>query len=226
MGCCEIHNSNAYLSPISIHPSILLKEKRNSPSPKSVRFEISFTKYKNLQVEEDFSPVWYEPILDQSTSTWELHRKSEVFEFSYTIEGQKILSILKINFSFEIIPENLICLLNNPKYRATWDVSIRRLEILLGDKNLDALVGLLPRTDENIQLYERKVRKFKDVYCLYYLPHRQETLDYYFLVELKEKKILNIYLKEDIEEDFAQYLENKMNWTMRLIGELKAYQMF
>lgn len=226
MGCCEVNRTNAYLSPIQMHHSILLKEKRKTPSPKTVRFEISFTNFKSLIIEEEHSPNWYESILHNDYSSWESHIKSDRLDFSYFLEDSKIFTMLKLKFNFEISHECLICLVNNPKYRVGWDTSLKRIEILIGDNNLDAHVSLLVDSSENSQVYERKVRKLGEIFCLYYLPHKQETLDSYFLLEVNDKRTVKLYFKENFQGDLTQFLDAKKNWAMRLFAEVMVYQMF
>ena len=226
MGCCEVHGAGTYLSPIQIHHSILLKEKKKSPSPKTVRFEISFTNFKSFDLEVEHSPTWYEPILKDDYLSWEIYLNSDRLDFSYFLEGSKIFTLLKLKFHFEISQECLICLLNNPKYRVSWDTSLNRIEILIGDNNLDAHVSLLGKINNVSQVYERKVRKFGETVCIYYLPHKQEKLDSYFLLEINDKRTVKLYFKENFQEDLTQFLDSRKNWAMRLFSEVMAYHIF
>jgi hypothetical protein len=224
MGCCEVHSSDNYLSVTRLHPSILMKEKRNSSQSKRVRFEISFNNYKNLTIQEEEPPDWYSSILSTDFSTWEKYSNSTFADLYYIVNDGKLFTAVKVELTFEINHETIICLINNPKYRIAWDLNLRKMEILFGDCSLDAMIEMIEMGNESIKLLERKVRKFGDSVCCFYVPLKDETLDSYFLVSLIEKKTIVCYFKENLEEDFLPLVNQKLLWATRLIEEVLIYK--
>ena len=224
MGCCEVHSSSNYLATNTLHPPILLKGKRNSSQSKRVRFEISFTKYKNLTIQEAETPSWFKSILETDFSTWEKYNNSTFTDIFYSIDKGKLFTVAKVDLAFEINHETIICLINNPKLRLAWDLSIKKMEVLFGDHNQDALIEVIDMESESPKLYERKVRKFEEAFCCFYFPHKDDSLENYFLISITESNVITAYFKEDAELDCLPLVNQKLLWATRLIDEVLIYK--
>ena len=224
MGCCEVHSSANYLSANTLHPPILLKGKRDSSQSKRVRFEISFTKYKNLTIQQAEAPFWYSSILETDFSIWSKYNNSTFTEIFYCIDQGKLFTVARVGLAFEINHETIICLINNPKYRLAWDLSIRKMEVLFGDCNQDALIEVIEMGSDSPRLYERKVRKFAENICCYYFPHKDDDLENYFLISMKKNNMITVYFKEDAEKDCLPLVNQKLLWTTRLFEEVLIYK--
>ena len=222
MGCCEGHSYSPYLlSPKSAaaYHSILLKEKRPSHN-KHVRFEISYTNFKELSIREELEVPWYVSDLANGYD-WEYYKSSEKLSLHYIKEETKILISSTLSLNSTTGHKSIICLLNNPKYRLIWDNDLRTMEVLFGEANLDATVSLMDKWEDKARLYERNVRKFGSGVYIHYAPFDENLKDNFLIFAIHSPDKLQIYWKEDLTEDYEFDLHKKFIWANKLYDEIQ-----
>ena len=221
MGCCEGHSISPYLlSPRSAaaYHSILLKEKKPSKN-KKVRFEISYTNFKELHVkEETFIPSYLSSL--SNIDEWKEIKTTQNISIKYSEESNKMLTSATLTLNTPSGHESIICLVNNPKYRVLWDTDLRRMELLFGDRNLDATVGLLEKWEEKPRLYERNVRKWGQTYYISYTPFDENLKDNFIIFLIHSTDKLQIYWKEEIQTPLDLEIEKKFIWCKKFIEEI------
>lgn len=226
MGCCETHDTSSLLSPYynSKSSSILLTEKRPSKGNKKVTFDISFTNYRHLDIKEDSLETipWYYTELQIETSQWQMHNDSKGIKIKYQVVDDKLYANTMIILKSQITYEDIICLINNPKYRMKWDTDMLKMEILFGDANLDSTLSMSKKTYPSAQLFDRVVRKYRDLYIISFVPYEDALKDNYFLIVIFVNCKLEIFYKESAK-DLRPSMENKFLWAQRLNDELIAH---
>lgn len=222
MGCCEGHSYSPYLlSPKSAaaYNSILLKEKRPSHN-KRVRFEISYTNFKELNIREELDAPWYSSDLTNGQE-WEYYKSSDKLELNYIKVENKILISSTLSLNSTTGHKSIVCLVNNPKYRLIWDSDLRKMEVLFGEANLDATVSLMEKWEVQARLYERNVRKYGTVVYIHYAPFDENLKDNFLIFAIHSPDKLQIYWKEDLTEEYELDLEKKFIWANKLYDEIQ-----
>jgi hypothetical protein len=225
MGCCQFPNSNSLLSPRDhlSYPSILLPERRPSRSGKTVTFDVSLT-YSELNIKEDPShDDWFETILSQNTENWTLHSVSNSIQLRYTLIENTLLVHATIQINVLIGHETILCLINNPKHRLRWDCEIEKMEVLFGDRVLDATICFHAKNRNKVQLFERTVRKYKDFYMISYLPYDDKKRESYSLIAVCATGKIEVFYREKLDELYKE-LERLQVWANRLNDEITIYK--
>lgn len=225
MGCCEGHTLSPYLlSPRSAaaYHSILLKDKKPSHN-KKVRFEISYTNFKELQVkEESIIPPYITNL--SNVNEWKEFKKTHNVLLMYTEESNKVLTSAELTLNTPSGHEAIICLVNNPKYRILWDTDLCKMELLFGDRNLDATVGLLERHETKPRLFERNVRKLGQSYYITYLPFEETKKDNLLIFAINSSEKLQIFWKDNKVGNTNSELEKKLVWCKKFIDEIQEHK--
>lgn len=221
MGCCEFQVPSTYFlsnSDKSRYQSILLNKKRPSLPKKTVRFEISVMNFKQLLIPEEINAPWYESISNTDTSAWTIFKTNENISLKYSVEHNKLFTSLLMTLDMMISHETIISLLNNPKYRTLWDNDIKKMEVLFGDKNLDASVIIENKFSDKSRLFKRIVRKYNENYYIVLTAFAEANEKNFIVVTINGCDELIINWIEDSE--CLKEQDQKFYWANKLYDEI------
>ena len=220
MGCCEAHLQP--LSPGQNHfRSILL----HAPRPrlkKKVSFKLAPANFKNLAIQEIRESIpWYISLLDCDTSDWSAFKLTGAVRSRYVAHGSKLNTRITIILNVILGYEAIVSLINNPKYRLQWDTNITKMEIVLGDANLDATICFSYLDEGKSEIIERTVRKYNEMYMIVCvtLDKNSEDKKNYFVACIYPSNKIEMFFQEDFC-DLFDALETKQEWAHRLSKEI------
>ena len=239
MGCCEFQIPTSYAlssNEKNNYQSILLKRnnrtrklplevnnnnKRNkNKQNKRVRFEISSNNFKTLAIPEESQSTWYEGVANSDTSNWPVYKENQNVCLKYTTEANKLYLCLSIALNVIVGHKEIVCLINNPKYRVIWDTEVKKMDLLFGDCNLDASVIIEDHNCERSQLFKRKVRQCKGNFFIIHSPYEECFKMNCMVVAIYNSDRVIVHWVEDASEESQKLKENKFVWGNRLLEEI------
>lgn len=223
MGCCQTHLAADNLRTLTKSHSILLKVPKKRLE-KKVSFKVEAKHHKSLNIEETAeSPLWYTSLTNSDISEWSEFIQCSTVIFNYSMLDGKLNTKIKIILNEIPDYESIVSLINNPKHRIDWDPNLLKMEIILGDPNLDATICLSEKLHGKIEVYERTVRKFKEVYMIYYSLLDKVEKDNYFAACIFPSYKIEIFCRETCK-DLASTLKLKSEWALHLEKEILTHK--
>lgn len=222
MGCCEAQLQS--LSPSQSNCRSILLQAPRRRIKKKVSFNIAPANFKNLVIQEITDTIpWYASLIDCDISEWTVFKLTGVVRCRYLAHGNQLDTRITIILNVILGYEAIVNLINNPKYRLQWDTDITKMEIILGDTNLDATIYFSYSDDCRTQVIERTVRKFKDMYVIVCatLNKSSEEKKNFFTACIYPSNKIEMFFREDITDIFDT-LEAKIDWATRLSKEIIA----